>query len=281
MTYLDYTHDQDYNYNLHGHGSVKRDIEYNVVSKMNTLDLYTPTLKKENYPLVIYIHGGGFQRGDKTHHLMGILHALEKGYAVAAINYRTGLDEPYPALLEDCCDAIKFLKKHSEDFKLDKQKFLLWGDTHGGYIASKIAIEGPKGLLDHLVTEFPDETLDVAGVVSFYGPMDLHDFHIVRDFKMDNQTFNMNEEDLLEFLKGLNPLDNIDGSECPFYLLHGRLDFDIPQKYTQQFSDTLKKYSVKHVLDFVEDGLHAIDFYAQEKYNEPIFTFIEDVFETK
>ena len=164
MTYLNYSHDENYNYNLNEMGSVERDIEYNTLSPLNRLDLYTPTQVKDNYPLIIYIHGGGFQKGDKTHHLMGILHGLERGYAVAAINYRTGLVEPYPALLEDCCDAIKFLKKNADHYKLNPKKFILWGDTHGGYIASKIAIEGPKGLLDHLVTEFPNENLDIAGV---------------------------------------------------------------------------------------------------------------------
>lgn len=279
MNYLNYSHDENYNYELHGNGVLTKDIEYNSLSKMNTLDLYIPTVQKEKYPIVIYIHGGGFQKGDKTHHLMGILHVLEKGYAVAAINYRTGLIEPYPAFLEDCCDGIKFLKKNAADYHLDKDKIILWGDTHGAYIASRIAIDGPKGLLDDLVSEFPQETLDVNGVVSFYGPMDLYNFHLLKDFKADIKTFNMEEKDLLEFLKFLNPIDNIDGSECPFYLLHGKLDLEIPQTCTYKFADTLKKYNVPHVLDMVEDGIHSIDFYAQEKYNVPILKFIEDVFD--
>ena len=277
MTYLDYDHDENYNYNLNGKGTVINNIAYSDISEKNKLDLYLPTKKSETYPLVIYIHGGGFVKGDKTHHLSGILHVLERGYAVAAINYRTGEDAPYPALLEDCCDAIRFLKKNSESYKLNPDQFVLWGDTHGGYLASRIAIEGPKGILDELESEYPEVDLNVRGVISFYGPMDLYDFHIFKNFEFDLKTFQMEEPELLEFLRGLNPIKNIDGSECPFYLLHGKLDFFIPHKYTQQFADTLTEYGVDHVLDFVEDGIHAIDFYVAEKYNEPIMQFIDRV----
>lgn len=277
MTYLNYDHDENYNYNLNGKGTVTKDIVYSDISEKNKLDLYLPTKEAASYPLVIYIHGGGFIKGDKTHHLMGILHVLERGYAVVGINYRTGDYAPYPAVLEDCCDAIRFLKKNANKFKLDVDKFVLWGDTHGGYLASRIAIEGPKGILDELESEYPEISLNVRGVISFYGPMDLYDFHVSMNFESDLQTFNMQEPELLEFLKGLNPIKNIDGSECSFYLLHGRLDFHIPQKYTQQFSDTLTEYKVDHVLDFVDGGLHSIDFYAQEKYNEPIMKFIDRI----
>ena len=114
MSYLVYDHDESYNYDLHGNGTVLSNIAYSDISEMNLLDLYLPTQKAEKMPLVIYIHGGGFIRGDKTHHLIGILHALDRGYAVAGINYRTGEHTPYPALLEDCCDAIRFLKKNEE-----------------------------------------------------------------------------------------------------------------------------------------------------------------------
>lgn len=288
MSYFKYEHN-NYNYELGSNGIVIRDIEYNDKSEKNRLDLYLPTIKKDIYPLMIYIHGGGFAQGDKTHHLGGILQGLQRGYAVAGINYRLGSEAPYPAFLEDVCEGIRFLKEKAGEYHLDKERFALWGDTHGGYIASKIAIEGEKGLLDSLQTNYPQQNLNVCGVVSFYGPMYLADFYehqlrtgeylIDKDGQIsDERTFQKKGVELVNFLKGMNPLPNIDGSEPPFYLLHGRLDFNIDQKYTQMFSDTLNKYKVRHILDFIDEGIHAIDFYEAEEYNEPIMKFFDEIF---
>lgn len=288
MGYFKYEHD-NYDYDLGSYGTVLKDIQYNNLSDKNRIDLYIPKIEKESYPLIIYIHGGGFAQGDKTHHLGGILQGLQRGYAVAGINYRLGSEAPYPAFLADVCEGIRYLKEHATMLQLDKEKFALWGDTHGGYIASKIAIEGDKGLLDNLETNYPQQDLKVCGVVSFYGPMDLADFYknqvatgnylIDIDGSIsDERTFQKKGQELIGFLKGLGPLPNVDGSEPPFYLLHGRLDFNIDQKYTRIFADTLEKYNVKHTLNFVEEGIHAIDFYEVEKYNEPIMKFFDEIF---
>ena len=290
MEHVQYTHDHDYNYNLGHHGTVIKDITYKSLSEKNKLDIYLPTIKKEKYPTIVYIHGGGFVQGDKTHHIAGILQGLQRGYAVACINYRLGTEAPYPAYLEDVCEGLRFLKAHSEEYHLDKDKFALWGDTHGGYIASYIAIEGPKGQLNGLPTQYSEENFDFCGVVSFYGPMNLSHFYEKQVISgeyfqlpdgrhCDELVFQMNGKKLIEFLKTLNPLSDIDGSEPPFYLLHGRLDFHIDQQNTQDFSDTLANKHVKHILNFVEEGIHSIDFYESEKYNEPIMQFFDECFQ--
>lgn len=290
MSYFQYTHDQDYHYKLGNNGTVIKDIVYNTLSEKNKIDLYLPTIKKEKYPVIVYIHGGGFVQGDKTHHIAGILQGLQRGYAIACINYRLGEEAPYPAYLEDVCEGLRFLKSHSEDYHLDKEKFALWGDTHGGYIASYIAIEGPKGKLDHLPTHYPQENFDFSGVVSFYGPMNLSDYYesqmkSSQYFRLpdgrisDELVFEKKGQELVEFLKTLNPLKDIDGTEPPFYLLHGRLDFHINQQNTQDFSDALTAKKVNHILNFVEEGVHSIDFYEVEKYNEPIMKFFDECFQ--
>lgn len=289
MSYFKYTYDKDYNYNLGKNGIVIKDIVYNTLSEKNKLDIYLPTIKRESYPVIVYIHGGGFVQGDKTHHIAGLLQGLQRGYAVACINYRLGEEAPYPAYLEDVCEGLRFLKSHSEEYHLDKEKFALWGDTHGGYIASYTAIEGPKGNLDYLPTQYPQENFDFCGVVSFYGPMNLSDYYEsqiksnhyfqLSDGRItDELVFEKKGQELVEFLKTLNPLDDIDGTEPPFYLLHGRLDFHINQQNTQDFSDKLTAKNVKHILDFIEEGIHSIDFYEDEKYNEPIMKFFDECF---
>ncbi len=61
-------------------------------------------------------------------------------------------------------------------------------------------------------------------------------------------------------------------------LLHGKKDFNIPQAFTRQFADKLSEKRVKHTLNFVEGGLHAIDSYDNPLDNEPIMQFFDDIF---
>ena len=289
MVYFKYMYDENYCYDLGNNGTVIKDMAYNDLSSKNKLDLYLPKKKKEKYPVIIYIHGGAFAQGDKTHHIAGILQGLQRGYAIACINYRLCDEAPYPAFLQDVCEGIRYLKAHSDHYHLDKNKFAFWGDTQGGYIASKIAIEGHKGLLDNLETNYSQENLNVVGTVSFYAPIDLSDYYNKQVISgkyykeengkvLDEKTFNMKGKELLSFLRTLNPLQNIDGTESPFYLLHGKQDFHIDQNYTKEFDNILNRYNVDHITNFVEEGIHAIDFYEIEKYNEPIMKFFDKVF---
>lgn len=266
-------------YNLLGNGTCLHDIKYAGYSEKNTLDLYIPTIKKESYPVVVFIHGGAFIKGDKSRHLAGVLHCLESGYAVASINYRLNDEGIYPIFREDCLEAIKYLAQHGKEYSLNPQQIVLWGDTHGGLIASEIGIKHHNTF----------DEFKVLGVISFYAPIDLYDFHkrqidnnkIIKldGIPADEKSFSARGTKLLEILKELDILKEINGSEPYFYLLHGKLDSHIPIEYTSRFADALKRKGVSYIMDLVEDGIHSIDFYENEKYNSNILHFLSTIFE--
>lgn len=255
------------------------DLVYKDASLKNTLDIYYPKEKQDAYPMVIFIHGGAFAKGDKGRHLSGILPSLKRGYAVVAINYRLNDEVQYENMYQDVIDAFKFLFQHQRMYCLDCNHTVLWGDTHGGYLASALAIQYPKQDCIHYIT--------IRGVISFYAPIDLYEqykdqmdrgeYLEMNGEIVDEVTFGAKREQLLEKLKGMDLLSQIDGSECPFYLLHGLLDPNIKHTYTIRFSQALAENKVSHTLDFVKEGIHAIDFYATPKYNKPIMQFIERV----
>lgn len=288
MGYFIYLKEDDH-YNLGNYGKLISNIPYDDLSDKNTLDLYLPNVHNKVIPLVIFIHGGAFVKGDKTRHLGGALQVLQRGYALASVNYRLNDEVQYPGFIRDVCEAIKYLKYHKNDYQLDSEHIVLWGDTHGGYIASKIAIEGFYEELSN--TKFPQIETTVQGVVSFYAPIDLYDYYKRQmdkneffkwnDKVIDEVTFGLKKEQLLEFLKQLDFLGKIKETTPPFYLLHGCKDYHIPQEYTKRFYDALKQKQISVFLDMVEEGIHGIDFYDEEKYNEPIMKFIDDVMHDK
>jgi acetyl esterase/lipase len=95
----------------------------------NVFDLYLPESDKPT-PLVLYIHGGGFQGGDKRS-ASGARIYLDAGFAVAALNYRLTNTAPMPAAYLDCARALQFLRYHAKKWNLDPARVASTGGSAG------------------------------------------------------------------------------------------------------------------------------------------------------
>jgi len=87
-----------------------------------TLDLYLDQTTTDPLPLLIWVHGGGWQAGSKegggpARFLLG------KGYHVASINYRLTQQAPFPAQIEDCKAAVRWLRAHAGEYHFDPDHF--------------------------------------------------------------------------------------------------------------------------------------------------------------
>ncbi len=95
---------------------VRRDLRY--VSGGHTwqaLDLYLPRAAGP-LPLIVWIHGGAFRMGSKEDHVP--LEMLEQGYAIASLNYRLSQHARFPAQIEDCKAAVRWLRANAARFDL-------------------------------------------------------------------------------------------------------------------------------------------------------------------
>ncbi|MGD9955827.1 MAG: alpha/beta hydrolase fold domain-containing protein [Candidatus Nanopelagicales bacterium] len=155
------------------------DLRYADVSPVQTLDLYLPDDGDPPRPLVVIIHGGGFLIGDKREDITAIPALLERGYAVASIGYRLSGEAVFPAAVQDCKAALRWLALHADDLGLDRARFALWGASAGGHLA---ALLGATGDQRTVFDETSDPTVDasVAAVIDWFGSsrlaaMDEHD----------------------------------------------------------------------------------------------------------
>ena len=101
------------------------------------LDLYLPTNRKGE-PLVIYVHGGGWEHGDKAGDSINPnnLQWLWQGYTLASINYRLVQTALWPAQIEDCKAAIRWLKAHARNYGYDADRIAVVGESAGGHLAA-------------------------------------------------------------------------------------------------------------------------------------------------
>lgn len=120
---------------------VVRDLEYaRVGEKKLLLDLYLPEKAESPLPVIVGIHGGGWANGNKAGGQGSWL--ARHGYAVAVINYRFSGEAIFPAQIEDCKAAVRWLRAHARKYNLDPERFGATGHSAGGHLTSLLATAG-------------------------------------------------------------------------------------------------------------------------------------------
>jgi acetyl esterase/lipase len=135
------------------------------------LDLYMPTEKK-NMPLVVFVHGGGWEHGDKAGDSLNPnnLQLLWDGYAMASVNYRLAPAAIWPAQIQDCKAAIRWLKAHAHEYGYDANRIAVMGESAGGQLVAMLGTTSGSKIFD--VGENLDSSSDVTCVVDLFGPAD-------------------------------------------------------------------------------------------------------------
>lgn len=129
-------------------------------------------MKEKKLPAVLYIHGGGFVRGDKKHRKSFCKMYADNGYFVMNINYALGPKEIFPQGSIDCVNALNYLTKAAEEYNIDLEKICVTGDSAGGFYAAHIvALSNNAELREKLgVPEFKVRPTVLVGDCGMYNP---------------------------------------------------------------------------------------------------------------
>lgn len=118
------------------------------------LDIYVPKAEGK-YPAVLLIHGGGWQKRQVEADKPLAERLATRGYVVAQVAYRLSTDAPYPAALHDCKAALRYLRAHAVEYKIDPSRIGCAGGSAGGHLSGLTgmtggvnALEGTGGNLD-------------------------------------------------------------------------------------------------------------------------------------
>lgn len=217
-------------------------------SARQKLDLYLPQ-SGTNLPLIINIHGGAFKMGDKG---QGVPREyLAQGYAVASINYRLSQDATFPAQLEDCKAAVRWLRAHAAEYRLDPNHFAAWGASAGGNLAALLGTTGDAKEFE--VGENLNQSSRVQAVVDYFGPTDFlqMDAHSLPD-GMTHDPADSPESQLIggaiqqnkAKTAKANPISYISRHTPPFLICHGDADRMVPHHQNELFAAALQKAGV-------------------------------------
>src|SRR5262249_24554280 len=124
-----------------------------------SMDLYQPSHSHKRLPVVLEVHSGSWQSGDRAEFPALSRYLAARGYVVASVDYRLAPQAIFPAQRDDIFSAIRYLKNHSTDLGLDKDRFVLLGRSAGGQLALSAA--------------YAEKDPVIKGVIVFYAPNDL------------------------------------------------------------------------------------------------------------
>jgi acetyl esterase/lipase len=163
-------------------------------------DLYMPKgLAKA--PVLVAIHGGGWQVGDRAFYKHWGPFLARNGYAVFAIEYRLGKPGVYPAAVYDAKAAIQFVRAKAADYGIDPDRIGLMGDSAGGHLSALLALAG-----DQFTTAYRDDPnvttpANVKAVVAFYGVYDMM-------AQWEHDLVSRPRDNIAEKFLGASPTDN-------------------------------------------------------------------------
>ncbi|MXV74770.1 alpha/beta hydrolase [Candidatus Poribacteria bacterium] len=241
------------------------------------LDLYVPDTG-ENLPLIIWIHGGAWRGGNKTHYVPKAY--LNAGYAGASINYRLSQHAVFPAQIEDVKAAVRWLRANAETYRLDPNRFAAWGSSAGGHL---VAMLGTAGDIEEFeVGGNLGVSSQVQAVVDYYGPtdflqMDAHRFPdgLVHDApdSPESQLVGGPIQEHKERVARANPITYVSKDDPPFLIIHGDQDKLVPYQQSVLLKDALEKAGVSVKFYRVEGGGHG--WFKDPKVPELTKAFLE------
>lgn len=245
------------------------------------LDIYLPGKSDGPLPLLIWVHGGGWQNGSKDGcpPLRGGY--IERGYAVASINYRLSGHAMFPAQIEDCKAAIRWLRAHAKEYNLDSKRFGVWGSSAGGHLVALIGTSGDVKEFD--VGANLDQSSRVQAVCDYYGPTDFtvfvstpgyesHAAEASPEAKLIGGAVMENKDKAAR----VNSITYVSKDDPPFLIVHGDKDPTVPINQSQLLFEALKKAEVSAHFHTIHGAGHGGPGFAGKDIDEMVGAFFDE-----
>ena len=246
------------------------DIVYRTVDKTNLkLDLIAPDAKGP-HPLVVCVHGGGWRSGNKKD-MRDIARELAKaGYAAAAVGYRLSDAAKFPAQIEDCKTAVRFLRTKAADYDIDPKRVGAVGFSAGGHLVSLLGVADAKAGYEG--KDYPEASSRVQAVVNFFGPTDFAAY--ADDATAQNafmkQLFGKTYKDDPKAHDKASPVKYVTKDTPPFLFIHGTRDPLVPLSHSKDMAKLLTDAGAKADVIVMDGGGHGDWFGDPKKRDQSI-----------
>ncbi len=219
----------------------------------NYVDITIPATGKDSYPVVLWIHGGGYITGDRKNCILSNTkdYLLAQGYAFVSVEYTlteadtSGVTTVYgkggmPQMLYDIKAAIRFLRANEATYKLDTSFIAAMGESAGAGLALLLGTTNGSAEHEDLTMGNAEYSSDIQAMVSFCGPTNFTGKYIFNmsayiGEEMNNYSANKEEIDRLAAL--WSPVEQLDDTAVPMFLSYSQEDTTVPISHGEDLAD--------------------------------------------
>jgi acetyl esterase/lipase len=203
-----------------------------------TLDVYMPREAQLPLPVVVFVHGGSWEEGNKDSYVFAGRALAAQGFLTLVINYRLHPEHHYPAFVEDVALALRWAADNAKSFGGDTAKIFAVGHSAGAYNVAMAVL---------------DQRYDVtrpklAGVVTLAGPFDF----VPLDSPITIKVFGG-----LPNLADTQPVNHARADAPPFLILHGSADKTVFPRNAIALDKALRDAGASSTLKIYDGVTHA------------------------
>ena len=233
--------------------SLQSNIEYGNAGGVSLkMDAWVPD-GKGPFPTVILVHGGGWQAGDKQKNYAPFFEPLTNaGFAWFTVNYRLAPQYHYPAAVDDVVQAIRFIEAHASEYKVDRKRVALSGESAGGHI---VALIGARY----------GQELHLAAVVPFYPVTDFEAIVVGQDktagaVQAVSAFFGFTEPDqkACQRMREGSPITYVKKGMPPYLFVHGTADPLVNFRQSEAMCTKMMLAGAKCEIYAVEGAKHGM-----------------------
>ncbi|MBI3881840.1 MAG: alpha/beta hydrolase [Verrucomicrobia bacterium] len=239
------------------------DVEYgNVNGRALHLEIAIPKNRPPKpMPAVVWIHGGGWEGGSHKQN-MAIAFA-GKGWFTASVEYRLSGEAKWPAQIEDCKLAIRWLRANAAKWNINPDRIGVWGISAGGHLVTCLGTMDERAGFDvGALTNFSSR---VQAVVDYCGPVELSPASGGPSVpkqgdepKMLIKLFGATYREKPAAWRSGSPVFYVTSNAPPFLVVHGDSDNLVPRWHAERLTAKLQEARVPSDLVIVKNGNHVM-----------------------
>ena len=257
------------------------DITYAVVDDRELgLDIYMPS-GVDDPPLLVWIHGGRWLY--RTKEDINTLALVEEGFAIASIDFRLSVDEPFPAQIHDIKAAIRFLRANAETYGYEATRIGVHGRSSGGHLTSLVGVTNGVKELEGELGDHLDVSSDVQVAVSYFGASNLTTildqstpFGVMLRGPALALLLGGPMEATAELAELASPVFHVDAQDPPLLLLHGDQDPQMPINQAHELHGVYKEHGLPVHLEVIHGAKHGTPEFFDAKRTALVAEFLRE-----
>ena len=239
---------------------IARDLRFGPDSR-HVLDLYAPRQPRGPLPLCVFVHGGGWDSGDRREYGFAGRALAALGFLVACADYRVFPEVVFPGFVKDLALAATWLVSHAADYGGDPDRVILAGHSAGAYNAMMVALQperfGAGGLKGR-----------IKGLIGLSGPYDFYPY----DVKQSIDAFGTFSDP-----PSTQPINLVTPDAPPMLLAHGVRDTTVGDYHTVRLAAKLRENGVPVIERHYTRLMHAPVVLGLTKLLRPLLPVYGDV----